>query len=299
MSITSAKTYFNDYKWNVIPLPEGTKHPKKGFDLKRVLYFPESKEDFKTYFPDDKGNIAVAGGIHNATTRNKQYLNIIDIEACYLNKYQDLIVNNPLFKRLNETTRISQTTSNGRHIFFNTEKPLHSLSVTDNKTTILEFKAFGNYVMVPPSIVSNPYLWENPEQKNVITLPIEYVKDIFRLWNKDIREVTTEEYIETLSTYQNERQLRGISDDINRKYWNYLKYGTWNQNYHLTKTGDINRSEIEFSIIYRLVSLGFSSATIESFFDMYAFSGSKSKTQKVAYFRRSIEKAYFRTVSSY
>jgi predicted ArsR family transcriptional regulator len=287
----SAKSYYQDDGWNVIPIRENGKTPTVR-DLNKILLFPETEEEIQEYFPDNHRNIAVAAG---PVSGNNGSLTVLDFEYTGMPEYERLLFSNPTFQRIADNTRVSKTQSGGRHVFIETEDPIRGLSISEDDRHVLDLKGFKGYGLVPPSKIKSPYLWENPEALTspIYKASIEELQEILSLWGKQVQTVSQDAIAAELAKYQL-KQSRAIEKGIlSKRLFIYLVSGVWPYSDLRKKDGSPDRSRIEYKIIYRLVAMGFSGPQIRETFQLYAYNGSKAKTStKFPFLNVAIEKAF-------
>ena len=293
MVAEAANDYYERDGWNVIPIDKDKKTPKV-VDLKKIYLFPESKNDINTYFPNDDRNIAVAAGPVSGRNDNTSQ-GIIDFEEVFVPEYFHLVKANPILKRIVENTRVSQTWSGGRHVYIKTPVPFHTINIGDeNKNRIIDVLGWKAYAVAPPSQMKNKYLWENwndNQNGRIYHATLDELNEFLKIFNKKVNPVTDAEIDKEISKYFNKRFYYDISNNLSYKYFRYLRTGDWKYNELLTKEGKPDRSRIEYIIMYRLAALGFELETIEQFFIIYAYPGSKFKSRGIDAARYNIQKA--------
>jgi DNA-binding HxlR family transcriptional regulator len=75
-------------------------------------------------------------------------------------------------------------------------------------------------------------------------------------------------------------RLRPVTDCLNNDFFYYLVQGKCNKEKYIDKEKRLNKSRIEYDIIYRLVSIGYTKETIQKVFEAFAHEGSHYKMMK-------------------
>lgn len=302
----AANKYFKEDGWNVIPITKDNQKSPAVKDLNKILLFPETYGEVTEYFKEDR-NIAVATG--PVSGKDSKSLGLIDIENIFLPQYERIISRQDnLLSKIVQKTRVSKTAHNGRHVYFYTDEPMHGtainrseyLDTVNKKGHIADIKGFKGYALCPPSLCDSPYLWENHNNGNIITLSIDEVNEVIRLLDsqhKPIRTVTEEEHAKSISDYYTKQFFIDMKGDISKDLFWYLQTGKLSKRLNTSEywskknPGQPDRSTLEIKIIYRLVALGFTDKAIEQFFLTFAYKGSKMRERGLKLFRHNLNSA--------
>lgn len=82
-----------------------------------------------------------------------------------------------------------------------------------------------------------------------------------------------------------------MNTELPKSYQTYLTTGFWQNTYWNKQNNKPDRSRIEYTIIYKLISLCYSTEDIQSYFETYAYKNSKYRTHGLNRFYNDIKKA--------
>jgi len=259
--VRQAALAYHDVGLSVFPLVDGTKKPEikwGGKDYDHV----QTREEIRNLFPDNKRGVGVRTGIPS------ENFAVPDFDS--MTPWRDLVQNNPSIQRISSMTPVVRSGSRrGVHLWLRSPVPVRNSKLPNGWGDI---KGHGGYVAAPPSVHSSGQLY----------LFADGFKRIYKLSSLDevaVLGLEEAEYTEERPPYYGVGWERYaiLFGPVNQTPERAVYKAPGQNTKHVTYP---SRSEAEYSLVVRLVSLGWGYDEVAGLFVKHAGNNTRFASPK-------------------